>query len=539
MKYLKYLLVAAIAILTCSACSEKNELPEAPVGSADPDYLVLFYGIGGDNIDGTILSNVYMALDAGTDDNVQMTFQLKMSPEFQEAHPGSNGTRRFTGEDNTALKGTFKAVSESYPILHYSKVDDFFAQLKTEKIGGADYNMTCADSLTAFIKWSKDKYPTAKRTILVMAGHGHGWSLKEDGVKELAGTRGILTDKNNSNDFLSLNATVTAVKNAGNVDVIYNDACMMCMYENLYGYAECAKYCLASFELTPSLGGNYTTFINLLKEADSTDEGLEKTMQKYCDHCLGGEWWSKDEYSDLGFYNLTKLDNLTKAMKDVVDTMVGDDKNGEYISKAFLNCEIVDTHITKVQGDIFHDAVQELMKRDEVNLSDSQEVLHWIGSVYQSHDEKYAGVMKELDDACEYWADFSVYSFSFADLLRNLDNALTEAGVADNPYSALRKNFLTALKEVAYIRCTTPKSITGIDPAYELCSPGIFIIPFTLELYEFVLNTNTMVYVTHVDDAKKVYQNTAFDKQVKWSRMLDKIDVFPSILYNLIRSEIK
>lgn len=48
-----------------------------------------------------------------------------------------------------------------------------------------------------------------------------------------------------------------------------------------------------------------------------------------------------------------------------------------------------------------------------------------------------------------------------------------------------------------------------------------------------------MVAVTHVDDAKKVYQNTAFDKQVKWSRMLEKLDVFPSILYNLIRSEIK
>ena len=536
MKYLKFLFVAAIAILTCSACSDKNELPEAPVGSADPDYLVLFYGIGGDNIDGTILSNVYMALDAGTDDNVQMTFQLKMSPEFQEAHPGSNGTRRFTGEDNTALKGTFKAVSESYPILHYSKIDDFFAQLKTEKIGGADYNMSCADSLTAFIKWSKDKYPTAKRTILVMAGHGHGWSLKEDGVKELAGTRGILTDKNNSNDFLSLNATVTAVKNAGNVDVIYNDACMMCMYENLYGYAECAKYCLASFELTPSLGGNYTTFINLLKEADSTDEGLEKTMQKYCDHCLGGEWWSKDEYSDLGFYNLTKLDNLTKAMKDVVDTMVSDDKNGEYISKAFLNCEIIDAK-PSIAEDFFSKYTIEIMKKDLNNLS-PQEMLHWIGSNYGNFES--ADLQTDINFVIEFICDVFEHSFSLTDLLRNLDNSLSEAGVTDNPYSALRKNFITALKEVAYIRCTTPKPITDIDSAYELCSPGIFIVPLSSQkLYDDDRNLKNYNAIHSVEEASKCYQGTVFNQQVKWSRMLEKLDVIPSMLTNPIRREIK
>ena len=538
MKFLNYLFVAAIALLSCCACADNNDLPEPPARTTDPDYLFMFYGVGGKDIDETIVSNVYQALDAGVNDKVQMTFQLKMTPEYQEKHSGFNGTRRFTGEDNAALKGTFKEASESYPMLDFSKADDFFAKLKTEKIGGADYIMTCADSLTAFIKWSKDMYPNAKRTILVLAGHGYGWKLKDDGAKDLADTRGVLSDKNNSNDFLSLNATVTGLKNAGNVDVIYDDACMMCMYENLYGYAECAKYCLASFEVTPSVGGNYITFINMLKEAGTTDENLEKTLQKYCDYVFDKEWWAKSNYSDLGCYNLTKLSPLTKAIKDVVDALVADDKNGKYISKAFLNCEIVDTHITKVQGDYFHDAVQELMKKDEVNLSDSQEVLHWIGSVYQSHDEKYADVMEELEWALGDWSSLSVYSFSFADLLRNLDNALTEAGVADNPYSALRKNFLTALKEVAYIRCTTPKSITGIDSAYELCSPGIFICPLSLKLYEANINTETMVYC-NCSNAKKVYQNTAFDKQVEWSRMLEKLDVFPSILYNLIRSEIK
>lgn len=539
MKYLKFLFVSAIAILTCSACSDKNELPEPPVESADPDYLFMFYGIGGEDIDESIISNFYQALDAGVDDKVKMTFQLKMSYEYQGLHPSFNGTRRFTGEDNAAMKGNLKAFSETYPMLHYSKVDEFYAQLKNEKIGDVDYDMTCADSLTAFIKWSKDKYPTAKRTILVLAGHGHGWSLNEDGVKDLAGTRGILTDNNNNKDFLTLNSTVTAVKNAGNVDMIYDDACMMCMYENIYGYAECAKYCMASFELTQSAGGNYITFINLLKEAGNTDEGLEKAMHKFCDYCVGGEWWSKYEYSDLGFYNLTKLGNLTKVMKDIVDALVADDKNGKYISKAFLNCELVETKKREINGYFFPESTQEIMEKDGVNLAIAQEVLHWMGDVYQAKDdEKYADLKDQLDMAYLNWSDFAEYSFSFSDLLRNLDNSLTEAGVADNPYSTLRQDFLTALKDLAHIGCTKPEPITGIDPAYELCSPGIFISPLNQKLYGSEINTKNNMAVSF-EKAKDFYQKTAFDQQVKWSRMLEKLDVIPSMLTNPIRREIK
>lgn len=537
MKILNYLFVACIALLTCCACSDKNDLPEPPAGSEGADYLFMFYGIGGTNVDDGLISNLFMALDAGCDDKVKMTFQMKMSSKFQEKHSCFSGTHRLTGEDNTHLKGNFKSLSYGYPKIVDSQKDELLGQLKEEKIGGADYDMTCADSLTAFIKWSKAKYPTAKRTILVLAGHGHGWNLKEDGVKDKDATRGILTD-NNTASFMSLNDVVTGIKNAGNVDLLYVDACMMSMYETLFGYAECAKYCLASYEVTPAAGGNYTEFINLLKEAGTTDEGLVKAMQQHCDYSVGGEWWLTGICSDLGLYDLSKIGNLSKVMKEVVDAMVNDDTNAKYINQAFLNCEVVDAMVV-IPSILISDVVSEQMKKDQIDLNISQQVLHWVGKFLQSKDAAY---YKELYPDVEFLvveiAKLSEFSFSFTDLLRNLDNALTEAGVTDNPYTALRQKFLAALKDMAYIKCTTPSPVSGIDPAYELCSPGIMIVPMTLKLYEEVIY-NEFLNKAHVEDALKFYQSTAFDKQVEWSRMLKKIEVAPSLLVNPIREEVK
>ncbi len=537
MKILNYLFVVVIALFTCCACSDDNNVPEPPAEPEGPDYLFMFYGMGGKSVDEGLISNLFMALDAGNDDKVKMTFELKMSSQFQENHSCFSGTHRLTGEDNTHLKGNFKSLSNAYPKIVDSQMDELLGQLKTAKIGGADYDMTCADSLTAFINWSKAKYPTAKRTILVLAGHGHGWSLKEDGLKDKAATRGILSDDNTSS-FMALNDVVTGIKNAGNVDLLYADACMMSMYETLYGYAECAKYCLASFELTPAAGGNYTEFINLLKEAGSTDEGLVKAMQQHCDYSVGGEWWYPTICSDLGLYDLSKIGNLSKVMKEVVDAMANDDTNAKYINQAFLNCEIVDAMVV-IPSNFISDGMAEQMKKDGGDPTVRQDVLHWVGKYCQSKDaEYYNKLYLEVDFFLVEISAFGESSFSFTDLLRNLDNALTEAGVTDNPYTALRQKFLAALKEMAYIKCTTPSAVTGIDSAYELCSPGIMIVPMTLKFYEEAIY-NDILNKIHVEDALKFYQSTTFDKQVGWSRMLKKIEVSPSLLYNPIREEVK
>lgn len=567
MKYLKLFFITALSIFTICSCTDSNivpEEPETPVTPDEPeepetpeetgpDYLFMFYGVGGGSLDQSIISNIFQALDAGNDDNVKMTFQYKMSAKIQEKFTDFNGTRRFTGEDNEHLKGTLKSQPDVYPRVHETKYKELFAQLKSEKIGGADYDMVCADSLTSFIKWSKDKYP-AKRTILVLAGHGRGWAMTDDS-KDNAQTRSVLKD-DNSNTFMTLNTVVNGVKNAGNVDLIYADACLMSMYEVLYGYAECTKYFMASMEATPEAGGEYINFINLLKQAGSTDEGFEEALRKHCDYCVN-DWWPKGNYSDIGFYNLTKIGKLTEALKGVVDTMVEKytskesveptkegplgEQFSKYINNAFMKCETVD--VVYLVKENFTSTIVERMKKDDVIFEPStkQDVFHWLGAKYQArNDAENADLKDELEFLVAVYSRISENSFSLTDLLRNLDNSLVEVGARNNPFGALRTKLLSALKEMSYIKCVTPKAHTGIDEEYELCSPGIFIIPMTNnKIYSDAVYARVCDDIMHLDDALQSYQNTAFDQQIGWSRMLTLLDVMPSYLMNPVRSEVK
>lgn len=550
MKYLNSLFIAAISLLLCCACHEQDETPETSDG---PDYLVMFYGVGGGSLDLSITSNIFQALDAGGDDKVKMTFQYKASAAWQEQHPDLDGTRRFTSEENAHLKGQLKSYTDIYPRLEWDKCDKIFAELKSEKIGSAAFDMTSSESLADFIKWSKEKYPTVKHTILVLSGHGRGWTIEEDATVD---TRAILKD-DNTRTFMSMNTVVNGVKNAGNVDVIYADACLMGMYETLYGYADCAKYLLASKDPTSEQGGDYITFVNLLKEAGSTDEGMEEAMRKHCDHCVD-DWWPKVNYSDIGFYNLTKInDTLTPVLKETVDMLVNKfvsnesveptkdgtlplgDSFSKYISNAFLKCEIVDARIT-INLKLFSQELRDRMDKENVDKNDNQQLIDWLCAMYQGRDKEDKETRREIQMIVElYGGDGCEYSFSLTDLLRNLDNSLVEVGARNNPFGQLRKDLLSALKKMSYIKCITPQKHTGIDEEYELCSPGIMIVPFTSSLYESEINSRNSYAVFDPKDAMKIYQLTAFDRQIGWSRMLEKLDVIPSFLTNPTRGYVR
>lgn len=551
MKYFNYLFIAAFALLLCTACDKNDEGTEPPA-SSEADYLVMFYGIGDENLNQSLISNICQALDAGSDDKVKMTFQYKVPVKSAEKHPAFQGTHRITGDENAQLKGQLKSYMSANLIIDADKYDELFAQLKSEKIGDADYNMTCSDSLAAFIKWSKEKYPKAKRTILVMAGHGRGWTLLEEAKVD---TRAILMD-NDTKTSMSMNTVVDGVKSAGNVDLIYADACLMGMYETLYGYADCAKYLLASMEPTPDSGGDYTTFINLLKEAGSTDEGLQEAMHKHCDHCVN-EWWPKGVYCDIGFYDLTKLnEDLTPALRKAVDALVEKFKSnesvkpskegtlplgdtyGKYISNAFMKCEIVDARII-ISLKSMSQQLKDRLNATDIKLSDNKAIADWLWAMYQGRDKEEKSMRLDIATAVYLSCINDVEnSFSLTDLLRNLDNSLIEVGAQNNPFGPLRQDLISALKKIAYIKSVTPQGHSGIDEEYELCSPGILIVPFDNSLYHLELNARND-FTVDSDVALKSYKLTAFDRQVEWSRMLEMLDVFPSFLSNPTRAYVK
>ncbi|MDO8805699.1 MAG: clostripain-related cysteine peptidase [Elusimicrobiota bacterium] len=117
-----------------------------------------------------------------------------------------------------------------------------------------------------FVKWSKEKYP-AKRYMLVIWNHGSGWM---DPRKE---QKGISFDDETGN-YIRTPQIGLILKEAGKVDIMAFDACLMNMVEVAYEVKDDAQVIVGSEETVPGLGYPYDLFLGAMakKPALSTEE---------------------------------------------------------------------------------------------------------------------------------------------------------------------------------------------------------------------------------------------------------------------------
>ncbi len=564
MKEIKTIFLALLAFVTLSACSDKEQdVPEAM--EEGPDYLVMLYSVGGGNLDACILSNIYQAMDVGSSENVKMTVQYKSSVLEQKWYPEFDGTRRLDLDDNRHLIGTMKDSLKDAPFFSERKeLKSFVSGLKSECIADSLYDMTKSDALADFITWSMKKHPNAKRTVLILSDHGSGWQLEWDGLQD---TRAILQD-DNTKTIMSLGAVVEGVKkSAGKVDLLYTDACLMSMYENLYGYAHCANYLLAAVEITPGAGGDYSRLLSEFKKAGTSNAELEAAMHTFADYLVSDQWWlnkniNENKYNDIALYDLTKLDRLTPVLRKVVDAMVekfGSSESVEptdenvplgdvfcgYINYALTNCQISNVNARypnySVPPPLWKYMIADKVEEHSGIQYDYFYTMDLVRWMKYADTENARNAREAYPD---YWNMLRHYlnmngakSFSFTDILRLLDKSLADAGAKNNPFRQLKAEMLAALREVGYITCTIGDEKPGIDQAYELCSPGITIVPFNDSYYDKVPNNFLHKIPTH-QEALRMYQQTDFDKQVGWSRMLQLVEIYPDLFSNPSRDRV-
>ncbi len=566
MKKLFLLFAAAISMLAFNSCQDSDDTPDAPE-SEGPNYLVMMYGVGGGELDGFILSNIMQAIDEGGNENVKMTFEYKLSYMYQGnlAFANFDGTRRFTYDDNAELTGTFKEISTSYPYLNDESAMYCVNNFKSEKIGDETYDIASPESLADFIKWSKEKYPNAKHTLLIMNDHGRGWDIAADGKLT---TRTLFEDDNLDGKYFTDIDVMTGINNAGGVDVLYADACLMNMYENVYTYSKAAKYLLAAMEVAPGEGGDYRKLISVLKNANADEASMESAFCQYVDYNASAEWWGKNDmnYADLGFYNLTKLSNITTVLKKASNTLAEKFTSSEsiqpaaaapalgdnfapYIRYAVNHCEIAQEHwvykLDEIPNDLKPYVIADGLFDPETSLDehytycDAPQLMYWLrvaptpGALEAF--EKYPEARKKLQNKI---LKNMLCSYSITHMLRILDNELNEVGAKNNPFKQLHIELLDAIKSVGHIACTTPKPRPDIDEAYELCSPCLVIIPLNSVSYQSDYNY-AKYDLKDYNEALRIYQASEFDKQVGWSKFLQVLDVQPSPFTNITRQELE
>lgn len=122
---------------------------------------------------------------------------------------------------------------------------------------GGNLAMANRQTLSDFIKWGKQTYP-ADRYAVVLWSHGGGWKANK-------AARGALQDlTSNGEGMMTIRDIAWALRDAGGVDLLNFDACLMAMYEVAYELRDTAKVMVASEEVIPGEGNPYDKVLNRL-----------------------------------------------------------------------------------------------------------------------------------------------------------------------------------------------------------------------------------------------------------------------------------
>ena len=170
----------------------------------------------------------------------------------------------------------------------------------------ANNNMAIPSSLTDFIVWGEKSFPADKYVLVLW---DHGGALDGFGHDE------------NSNMMLSVMQVKEALENASKItknklEVLGFDACLMANIEVLANYKSYSNYFVASEEVEPGHGWNYTPIFNAIANNTVTDgASLGKVI---ADGYLAQAKSLSTSGITLSVINTAKVDNVIAALDGFV-----------------------------------------------------------------------------------------------------------------------------------------------------------------------------------------------------------------------------
>jgi hypothetical protein len=189
--------------------------------------------------------------------------------------------------------------------------------MKTEKVDMGDYKRAID-----FVKWSKKNYP-AEKYLLILWDHGTGW-MDPRVEKPADASKGISFDDETGN-YIRTREIGLIAKEAGGVDVLAFDACLMQMAEVLSELKGNARVMVGSEETIPGVGYPYHVFLGAMaKEPGMSAEKLGGILVEayklfYEQDIKRGAQLSAVRVAKAGELE-TRVKELATAMKAVNDT---------------------------------------------------------------------------------------------------------------------------------------------------------------------------------------------------------------------------
>ncbi len=193
---------------------------------------------------------------------------------------------------------------------------------KAEDVGKA--NMGAQDTFADFLRFGFEQYP-ADRYGLVLWDHGNG----------AAG--GVCYDEL-TDDSLSMAEIYGALNSAAQGNrfaFIGFDACLMASFEMATHLQPFADYMIASEELEPGSGWNYTPWLSMLSDDPGVD--VETLGRKIADSFIADAPYG--DYATLSVIRLSGMDALHEAVETMASSLTGEIDAGNLtpISRARQN----------------------------------------------------------------------------------------------------------------------------------------------------------------------------------------------------------
>lgn len=168
---------------------------------------------------------------------------------------------------------------------------------------GTPKNMGLTSTLADFLFWGEAHYP-AERRGLILWDHGGG-SMK-----------GVCTDEQFYNDALTLQEMYSALmlvqgESGRKYEFIGFDACLMATYDTACYTAPFAHYMIASEELEPATGWNYTTLLSHL----GAEDFYTALLRAY------GEKQSEKSSHTLSVIDLSRMADIDRTVSQIAQCL--------------------------------------------------------------------------------------------------------------------------------------------------------------------------------------------------------------------------
>ncbi|CAN5384736.1 hypothetical protein BH11ACT5_BH11ACT5_22260 [soil metagenome] len=282
-------LATALALAaTLSACSSTPDAATDGAAAESGSWTVLTYSIADTNLEEFMMTDLEELGDVGTQEGLNLVALVDRAADYTD----------------TSVLGLDNWVG--------GKLIEIGQNEATELKDEGDINTGDPAVLADFLSYGIENYP-ADHYALIVSDHGASWP-------------GVGDDESSDGDGLSLaelNEGISdglATAGLDKLDLLGFDACLMATYEVASSLAPLANRMVASQELEPGHGWNYTALDTVADDGKATVDELAGAIID------GFEAQATDEGDEseitLSEIDLTQMDKVDAALKAFTDVLV-------------------------------------------------------------------------------------------------------------------------------------------------------------------------------------------------------------------------